>query len=192
MTLFETIKIDQGQIFNLDYHEQRLNRSRKILFNSTDYLKLKDHLAPPDNHQLFRCKVTYAENILEVNYYPYQVVPITSFKIIEADLDYAHKYLDRRQIDQLFSLKGTCEEIIIIKDGLVTDTSKANIAVWHNQAWLTPGEPLLPGITRQRLLENKALTVADISVEQLLGSERIALMNAMIDFMVVENASYQL
>ena len=62
----------------------------------------------------------------------------------------------------------------------------ANIAVFLNDKWVTPNKPLLQGTCRQRYIENGFLTKADITVEMLKSAKKIALLNAMIDFDILE------
>jgi len=58
--LLETIRIEDGKIFHLQYHQLRLERS---INNST--IILKDILKAPKNG-IYRCRVVYDENSYEV------------------------------------------------------------------------------------------------------------------------------
>ena len=78
--------------------------------------------------------------------------------------------------------RGEADEIIIIKNGLVTDTSIANIAILHDERWLTPKLPLLEGTTRKRLLNEGKVFESNITPTMLRNADKIALMNAMVDF----------
>ena len=52
-------------------------------------------------------------------------------------------------------MRGACDEILIIKDGHITDTSISNIVFRLPDGWwLTPFTPLLKGIMRTYLLES--------------------------------------
>lgn len=70
--------------------------------------------------------------------------------------------------DILAAQKGDCDEIIIIKNGLVTDTSFTNIAIYKHGMWLTPKHPLLLGTKRAALLEKGIIQEADITVDDLM------------------------
>ena len=100
---------------------------------------------------------------------------------------YEFKYLDRTQINQLIASKGAADDILIIKNGLVTDTSIANVAFWQQNKWLTPATPLLKGTTRQRLLSAGCIEAADIKLTDLNTFTKMALMNALMDFTILEN-----
>jgi len=73
-------------------------------------------------------------------------------------------------------------ELIFVKDGLISDSSIANVACLIHNQWLTPKKPLLLGTTRARLLDEKKLTTADISVEDFKSSDKIAFFNALTGF----------
>ncbi|AXH11300.1 aminotransferase class IV family protein [Halarcobacter bivalviorum] len=182
---FETIKCDDYEVFNLTFHEDRV--AKTIAKN----LNLQDYIYPPSN-ELSRCKVVYDESsILSVDFFPYKKREINTFRIIEvAELEYSKKYFDRTELELLFNKRESCDEIIIIKNGLVTDTSIANIAIFDGDNWITPKKPLLAGTTRARLLKNAELIEKDITLEMLLNSKKLALMNAMIDFDEIQNYSF--
>ena len=174
---FETIKCEDYEIFNLEYHQKRVARTIGININLQDYIY-------PISEELLRCKVVYdKDEILDVLYFPYNKREINSFKIIFDDnIDYSKKYLNRDELDSLFAQRGHCDEIIIVKAGIVTDTSIANIAIFYDGVWITSKNSLLNGTTKDRLIEEKKLIEKDISVDMLKNSSKIALMNAMIGF----------
>ncbi len=178
---FETIKCDDFEIFNLDYHNKR------VAFTIGKNLNLQEYINPISN-ELLRCKIIYDENeVLDVQYFPYKKKQINSFKVIFDDgIDYSKKYLNRERLDYLFSQKDSCEEIIILKNGIVTDTSIANIAIFYEGVWITSKQCLLNGTTRARLIEDKKIFEKDITLEMLKNASKIALLNAMIDFYIIE------
>ncbi len=185
MKYFETIKCDDYEIFNLEYHEKRVARTIGMNLNLQEYIY-------PLTNELLRCKLIYnEEGIEDVQYFKYKKREIKSFKLIFDDkIDYSKKYLNRDNIDKLFSQKKEADEIIIIKNGIVTDTSIANIAIFDDSNWITSKNPLLEGTTRAKLLEEKDIFEKDITVEMLRNAKRIALMNAMIGFDIIEDYSF--
>ena len=184
---FETIKCEDYEIFNLEYHNKRVVNTIGLNLNLQEYIY-------PLSEELFRCKVTYNDfEVLNVEYFPYKKRDITSFKLIfDDEISYSKKYLNRENLDSLFSRKEDCDEIIIIKNGVVTDTSIANIAIFYENKWITSKNCLLNGTTKQRLLDSKFLVEKDISVKMLKKASQIALMNAMIDFDIKQNYSFNL
>lgn len=186
MKVFETIKCVEKDIVNLDYHNERLNRTRQELFGCSDTLDIGNYIKIPSK-KLLKCKLTYADDVIDIDFSPYTKREIKSLKLMGDDnIDYKYKYSNRDAINELYEQKGDFDDIIIVQNGLITDTSIANIAVFLNNKWLTPNKPLLKGTCRQRYIESGLLKTADISVEMLKGAKKIALMNAMIDFDILE------
>ncbi|AGZ81938.1 aminotransferase class IV family protein [Campylobacter fetus] len=177
--LFETIKIIDKEVCNLNFH---IKRAKNSTINGLKF-DFSDILQPPFNGTL-RAKVIYDinGNLKNVEYFPYEMRDFYEFKLVNIDFDYDKKYLDRSKIE---AAKSNFNEIIMIKNGLITDTSIANIAVFDscNDTWLTPKTPLLKGTTRDRLLQNKFLKQKDIDPNDLLKAKRFAIMNAMIGFL---------
>jgi len=179
-TLFETIKIEDGQIFNLEWHNRRFNKSQKEFFSKPSTTDLKEFISPPRTG-LFRCKIIYDTEIQSVEYFPYQAKTFHSFKIIPSQLEYDYKYSDRSEFQHLLA---SYDEIIIEKNGLLTDTTIANIAFLDGEQWLTPKTPLLEGTTRARLLDEGFLKLENIKKENIKNYTHFALMNAMIGFQI--------
>jgi len=102
-------------------------------------------------------------------------------------LNYALKYADREGLQALFEQREEADDILLIRDQKVLDTSIANIAFFDGTHWLTPREPLLQGTTRARLLDEQKIKEATVTVAMLNSFEYFALMNAMIGFQVVKN-----
>ncbi len=181
MRCFETIKVLDGKIFHIDYHNRRCNTTRKALFGATDTIDLQNFISPPPRG-LYRCKVIYDTKIQNIEFFPYRPRVIKSLQPIRSDIDYPYKFLDRSALDRLFAQRKEADDILIIKDGLITDTSIANVALSYKGRWLTPAKPLLAGTTRARLLDQKKLILADIEIKDIKKFDKIALLNAMIGF----------
>lgn len=185
MKYFETIKCEDYEVFNLDFHNFRI---AKTIGKNID---LNEYIYPPNN-KLLRCKVVYDDSeILSVDYFEYKRREIKSFKLLESDIDYSKKYLDRSELDDIFLEKDRADEVIIIKNSLVSDTSIANIAIYDGTNWLTPKEPLLEGTTRRRYIKEAYIIEKDINVDMLMSAKKIALMNAMVDFYEIKEFEIQ-
>jgi 4-amino-4-deoxychorismate lyase len=96
-------------------------------------------------------------------------------------------YFFEKEDYKLFLKKDSCDEIIILKNGVVTDTTIANIAIFYDGVWITSKNCLLEGTSRAKLIEKKEIFVKDISLDMLKKASKIALMNAMIDFYEIKD-----
>jgi len=192
--LFETIRVEDGAALHLGYHAARMNRSRREIFGTPSSGKsggprlpeidLATELAipaglPPDVH---RCRVLYGERIDEVTFTPYVPREVRSLSIrVADDIRYDHKFTDRSALDALRrSVPG--DDVLIVRGGLVTDTSAANIVFFDGVRWLTPASPLLPGTARARLLDEGRIVAEEIRVGDLSLFSKAVLVNAMIGF----------
>ena len=184
----ETFKIINGKAPFLSFHNKRLNRTRQIFFNSNDQIDLKNLIATPPSKGIYRCRIRYAKTIESIQYLPYQDRKFQTFKIIKDDkINYAFKYSNRDNFNQLIKLKESADDILIIKNNCVTDTSIANVAFWDQNKWLTPSTPLLKGTTRERFLKTHQIVETEIHLEDLNYLSKMALMNALLDFYIINN-----
>jgi len=184
MRLLETIHVLEGKALNLSYHQQRMDRSRFQL-GFKDTLELK--LSPPKSGE-YRCRVLYEKEIEKIEYHSYKRKDLSSFKLVHSDIVYDLKYEDRSEINALLEKYPEADDIIIVKNALITDTSIANLCFFDGNHWLTPKRPLLYGTCRQRLLQTQKILPADIDYRSLKDFSKIAVMNAMMDFHIIENA----
>ena len=186
----ETIKIVDGEIFNLEYHQKRYESVLESL-DIKNIQNLGDFINPPA-WGLYRCRLVYDKENIEVAYHEYKKREIKSLKLIfENDIEYAQKSTDRKGIEALFKAREEGDDILVIKNLFVTDTSIANIAFQTSSGeWVTPKNPLLKGTTRARLLDEGKIKEADIKVQELRGFSKVALLNAMIDFDILDKCEF--
>ena len=182
----ETLCVKEGLLQNLSYHQERIDRTLHH-FNITTKYDLKTLLTPPSDDFL-RCRILYNSDQFEVSFHDYQKQTIQKLQLVTSNnLHYDFKYADRSALERLSLQKDDADDILIVKDGFITDTTIANIAFFNGEHWLTPKSPLLLGTTRARLLDEKKIITADIHVEDIQQFQYFALMNAMIGFTPVKN-----
>jgi 4-amino-4-deoxychorismate lyase len=183
--LIESIKLLDGKFCNLFYHEQRMIRSLNMLCGVDEELNLEDFLsglsAPQEG--LYKCRIVYDDVSKEVEFVPYQSKEVNKLKLVEHDrINYEFKYQDRKTIDKLFELRKNCDDILIIKKGLVTDSSYSNIVFKRDNEWFTPWSALLKGTMRQNLIDNNKIIEEEISIKDIALFEKFKLINAMLEF----------
>lgn len=182
--LFETIRLIDGEPQNLEFHIKRAQNSisKSLKFDFREILKCK-------MQGLVRAKVVYSDygKLESVNFYPYERRKFYKFHFVNINFNYDKKFLDRSDIDKA---KGEFDEIVMIKNGLATDTSIANIAIFDGKEWITPKSPLLKGTFRESLLKNGSLKTKDIGVDELIKSKKFAVMNAMMGFYEIEKFEF--
>ena len=185
----ETIKIEDGKALNLNFHQARMESTMRHFFAHTPVPMLSGVLSPTPDMHFYKARVVYGvRGVEDVQYAPYKMREIRSLKLVEDnEIDYSFKSTDRApRRSRLTARKGDCDEVLIVKKGLLTDTSFTNVAVFDGERWLTPRHPLLLGTKRASLLERQVIKEADISVETLMNAQKVSLINAMIDLGEIE------
>jgi len=185
LRLVETIRSEDGILRNLSYHNERLNRSVADLFGKRPALSLEEIVKVPVNARsgIFKCRVEYDFSVQKIEFIEYEARIIRSLKLIEDNsIDYSYKYTDRKRIEELLMRSEGCDEILIIKNGLVTDSSYANIILRDQRGrWITPDSYLLAGTRRAGLLQKGLITERRVTYKDLEKYSEVKLINAMLD-----------
>ncbi len=183
--LVESIRISGNIPQNLIYHNDRANRSRRELYGCKDSIRLEDWVKIPDTldrSMVYKFRVIYNETFQYSDVHPYQKRNVRRLKIIQNDeIDYHLKYEGKKLFQPLLELKGNCDDILIVKDGQITDTSFSNIAFFDGTAWVTPNNPLLEGTKRSKLLHEGLIRPKELRITDLASFQKASLINAMLD-----------
>ncbi len=188
MEFVETICVEEGKAWNLPLHNNRLNETRRVFWGENiPTLKLEDWVCPENYAVRTRCRVLYAKEVLKVEYFPYHMRKVDSLKMVVCDdADYTFKSADRSLLNSLYEQRGEADDVLIVRHGLLTDTSIANIALYDGEHWYTPAQPLLKGTRRQSLLNEGKIYERDIKAADVGCYQKISLFNAMIPFRAIE------
>jgi 4-amino-4-deoxychorismate lyase len=159
-----------------------MNRSRKELFGCTNEIILSGYLSIPDEFRDIKtkCRVTYSVEIENIEYERYADKKIKLLKMVFDDaIDYRYKFRNRESLENLRALRGTADEILIIKNGKITDTSFTNIVFLKEGEWFTPEFPLLKGTRREDYLRTNRIREKIIRPGELYQYEEARLINSM-------------
>lgn len=188
----ETIRYSQGRFHLLDLHEERMARTiREVYgFSATHTPALHDILSrlPEEKYDgVLKCRITYDTEIRDITFTPYIPRSVNSLMPVIApdNLDYHLKQSDRSALTALSDKRGDCDEILIIRNGLITDTSYSNVIFKSRSGLITPRMPLLKGVMRRHLInkgivEERNLTISDLLHDNNLGITEVYLINAML------------
>ncbi|HCW06235.1 MAG TPA: chorismate-binding protein [Cytophagales bacterium] len=181
----ESIRLENGAFGNLDYHQSRVDFALRKFYPAHELLNLKSILSsiPMPSIGLHKVRLVYDHEIQSVQISYYSPREIKSLRLIQADsISYHHKFEDRNELQELYELRNTCDEIIIVKENKITDASFANLVFKKDNQWLTPSSYLLNGTMRQQLLFQKIIFERDIYVNDLPHFEKVKLINSMLQF----------
>ena len=175
----ETIYIRNGRVQNLRYHQARFDATRRAHFEAAPRIDLSPLLQRAWASAHTKCRIIYSDTIRDIQYTPYEWHPIQNLAIVEHNtITYPYKSLHRPELDNLYSQRGTADEILILRNGLFTDAYYYNLVFRNAKGLFTPKSPLLPGTMRQQLLDRGIIRPMDISMDDLPNFQSIHLINA--------------
>lgn len=178
----ETIRVENGVVHLLDLHQKRLNDTRLFLNPQAQPWTLTSFVPdnlPAERHKL---RLVYdADCVLQTELIPYHPKSIHSIGLVTDNLlTYDKKSVWRQPLQDCLARRGDCDEVLIVKNGQITDTSFTNVAFYDGCHWLTPSQPLLKGVMRSYLLSQKIIREAVVNVSDLANFQYISLFNAML------------
>lgn len=181
--LFESIRVEGGQTFLLDYHQDRVERSYHELYKNKCSWKLASmlpNLPPTGKHKL---RFLYNENAFSFEIAPYKTKSISSLKLLEIDaFTYDLKFTDRSFLNNALDQRGKCDDVLLTRKGYLTDTTYCNVLLHDGSDWVTPAEPLFKGVQRQYLLDQKQIISRRIHIHDLKQYNGFQLVNALNPF----------
>ncbi|MRI63486.1 chorismate-binding protein [Ornithobacterium rhinotracheale] len=182
MDFLESIKIENHKIFYLAEHQKRVNQTFEKFFPKAEVLDLEQvfsqQIIPEEG--LFKARIVYSDQGYSLEISPYTPKKITSLKVVKKnDISYDFKFLNRDALNGLNDKPN--QEVIIVKNGQITDSSYANLVFFDGEKWVTPKTYLLNGTCRQRLLKEGKITEEKIEKKDIQKYQKIGFINAMLD-----------
>ncbi|MEA5099631.1 MAG: aminotransferase class IV [Bacteroidales bacterium] len=177
---FESLKLVGERFSNIELHQQRIDLTCKV-FSINSKIELKDISIPNFNDDLVRkCRIIYSKDDFSVSFSEYKQRKIENLKVVFDDtIDYSYKFENRDRLNSLFEDRGGCSDIIIVKNGCLTDTSFSNIVLFDGDKYFTPSSFLLNGTMRQKLLRDKIIFEKDVKLEDVHRFKKLFLINAL-------------
>lgn len=180
----ESIKVEDQELFLLEFHQKRVNDTFGHFGKegSIDLEKIFKNLNH-DEDGLYKLRLTYdLDKKFRTMMIPYAIPEIQDFQLVENNVyDYSFKFEDRKELEKM-KAKSKAEEIIIVKNNHITDTSFSNILFQKGKEWFTPSTYLLNGVQRQYLLKKKKIKEAEITLQNIKEFSNFQLINALNDF----------
>lgn len=181
----EVIKVVNGEFVNPQPHIERIFRTTQHFFSKPLSVELNNNIIPVDLQaiKLVKCRIVYGKNIVSINFEPYKMRSIKSLSLVEHNtIDYAYKYHNRDIINKLKAAHSHSDDILIVKNSQITDTSFSNVVFKDHAGNLyTPKSTLLAGTKRKQLLDDGVINEKEINVNDIDSYEGAYLINAMID-----------
>jgi 4-amino-4-deoxychorismate lyase len=193
--LFETIMVRDGLPRHLPWHQARLDDSYRRYFKRSGGPVLSEVIRVPEAYSqgIVKCRFLYNRSAYAAEFSPYTPRRVRSLKLVDGDhIEYSMKYTGRDSLEQLYMQREDCDDILVVQNGRITDTSYTNIVLFNGEMWITPIYPLLAGTCRARLIKEGRIREGDIRVEDLKHYKYFRLINAMLDFDAQEDVEVDL
>lgn len=181
--LLETIRLEDGKLMNLDYHEKRMDKSISQLFGNRELPAIREMITISGQHEsgIFKCRLLYSNTSFKLRVEAYKKRTINKLIIIEnPDIKYDLKYSDRAALERIINPDEKNTEILITQNNYLSDTTYTNIALKKGSEWITPDRPLLEGTQRALLLNEGIIQSGKIRISDLNKYSNIRLFNAMM------------
>lgn len=181
--LLESIRLIEGDCPLLTFHQDRVDRSRKLLYPKASQFRLRKLLEelPLPSQGEHKIRLVYGQGLEDAKITAYEPRSIESIRLVDSsNVRYSKKYEDRSAINACFEQRADCDDVLMIQRGFVTDTSYANLALFDGIKWFTPSVPMLRGTRRAKLLREGTLKAAVIREKDLPLFKKIRLINAML------------
>jgi len=186
--LIETIRISNGKVNNIKYHNSRCNHSRQVIFNSTDKINLRKFITIPlaMRKGIVKCRITYDDQIRKIEFEKYKIKDINTVKCVHTNrLYYDHKYANRTLLKECYDQRGKHDDIVIINNQNISDGYYTNLAFYDGSQWITPKHCLLAGTQRQQLIDKGIMKVKSLKEKDLDNFEKMSMFNALIPFKTI-------
>ena len=129
----ETIRIEGGKAMNLPLHEARMIATRAHFAPHAAPISLQKWLDDaPLSDERIKARVVYDVNgVCETTFQTYKRREIQWLRMVEDnDISYTFKSADRHELDRLQAFRNGCDEVLIVKNGLVHACPTAT--KWHH------------------------------------------------------------
>ena len=192
--IFETMKIEDGEIFLLDEHLDRMKQTSDYFLFSFDKKKIKLYLNKIINKtdtESYRLKILLnkygglSHFISKLIQLPEEIkVMVSSSKIHSKNKFQYYKTTNRRLYDREYksiTAKGFFDTIYFNERGELAEGSISNIFIYKNDIISTPpiNSGILPGVYRKYLLKNDSgIRERRLYLEDLLEADKIVLTNS--------------
>lgn len=180
----DTLKIVDGHFIHPLLHFQRMVDTLASLNEQSQHLPFpEDHLIPAAyRHGIVKCRYLYTPQECQITFEPYTPRRINSLKLVAGDhIDYHLKYANRKPLNLLLQARENCDDILIVQNNCITDTSYSNIVFFDGTHHITPTTYLLNGLKRQYLLQKGIIQEKTITISDLKYFHHACLINAMLD-----------
>ena len=190
--IFETIRVEDGQIFGLHRHHCRAKEAAASLgfeiLSEDEVRTATEEVISKADYALARLRLKFNRNgQLGIDYEPYEE-PLTPAKLMIFDRrnpDFQLRFKEypykNYQILEFAKAQGFDDAILIAPDDQVAETSMATLALKIEGEWITPplSAGILNGVVRALCIESDLLKVRKVLANELDKVESAMLLSSL-------------
>lgn len=195
--LVETMRVENGEVFLLDYHLQRLQKSADRFLFPVCMTHLKEAIInyiKQITENLYRLRISVFPDGKFVMVHNPTIgskklhVGLASLPVNSQDLFLYHKTTHRVVYEQAKKAHPNWDDVLLWNEkGHITESTIANVVVQFGDKMFTPPVHcgLLPGTFRQYLLDTHQIEEREITIDELEHADAIFLVNSVRKWMEV-------
>ena len=176
MKLFETMRLEHGNIPRLNYHTRRLCHSCSQLdfhFSENTWFSYVENIKHDYNDRLYRLKVEVGKD----GQFTHVIQPLSSKKIFTArfkksNSDYPQKFIINKTTERAYLAHNHETDLILLYDdsGKILEFDIGNIMIKEKGNYYTPryNKDFLRGCMRESLLDSHILKLKDYTKDELM------------------------
>lgn len=180
----ESIRIVNTKPVNISLHNERVSKTALHHYGTDLNLPIDKILKENDIsvNTLYKLRIVYSNKLESYSIEPYLQKELRVLRAVTNDnIEYCFKYEDRAALDALYSKRGDCDDVLIIRRGIVTDTSYGNVLYSDGEKLYTPANPLLKGTKREQLLRDGKIIERDLPADRIRDFLQWYVINSMLD-----------
>ena len=181
----ESLGVEQRRLMHLEWHERRMRQTLLHHYGIEPEINLQAAIELPAelDDRVYKCRIEYGASVERVAFLLYEPKTVNTLRLVLDDgIGYSFKHEDRSAFDRLLKQREGADDILVVRNGCLTDTSFSNIILLREGTWYTPDTFLLNGTCRQRLLAEGVIRETRITVDDLEHYSAIKLINALLDW----------
>jgi 4-amino-4-deoxychorismate lyase len=183
--LVESVRIENRHLQHIELHNQRISDAIQAVYQKEWVINIAALVEIPAalTNERYKCRLVFYPDRVDYTIDLYHQRAIKTLKVvIDNAIEYRYKSENREKLNIAYAHRGSCDDILIVKNGFVTDSWAANLLLFDGEHWITPNTPLLKGVQRAYLLNMGIIKERKVTIGDIPSYQKIKLINAMIDF----------
>ncbi|HPL05007.1 MAG TPA: aminotransferase class IV [Bacteroidales bacterium] len=179
----ESIRLENGVVHNLNYHQERVNKTFLQIFKMPVNFSLEKIISENKfpKQGLFKIRIVYDSHRQTIEFATYTRPKFHSYKLIEIENDftYSFKSTDRKFFDTIYQETDKNALPILIQNKNVSDSVFSNLIFEKNGNLYSPNTPLLFGTMLSQSLQQHKINMITIKEDEVKNFDYIYPINAM-------------